>query len=364
MRTVAKVVCQVLYTLRVWHCFLAFEKRFGWRRHALVLLYHHIRADDETVPPLSQVEEGVTQSTLDIQLREFRRWYEPCTAAEFPSLLDSESVPSDHLLVTFDDGYRDNRTLAGPILRRHGFTGLIFIATGYIGTSRRFWWTRVNDIVRSYTPESLAAARATFNGKSQLTPVLNGASVDDHPKRRQFRIHVAEKLDRMGDQEQQTELDHLEAVTERANTTCMPLLEWSEIRKMRDEGFEFGAHTVNHPRLTRLTSEDQQQEILSSVQTLMKELGEVPETFAYPYGDYNSDVEAEVRRTRLKVAFAANPGSVKFGKTDKFKIPRIQLGVADPVRITVLIAALKLSKYLPRPTRWLLTKFFGEPFEI
>jgi len=43
-------------------------------------------------------------------------------------------VPGDRRVVlTFDDGYRNNYTAAFPILRRMGFTATVFLAVGYIG---------------------------------------------------------------------------------------------------------------------------------------------------------------------------------------------------------------------------------------
>ena len=45
-------------------------------------------------------------------------------------------------IVTFDDGYRDNITIAAPILEDLGIGACFFVSTGYIGTERRFAWNR------------------------------------------------------------------------------------------------------------------------------------------------------------------------------------------------------------------------------
>jgi hypothetical protein len=44
-----------------------------------------------------------------------------------------EGRPPQSVLVTFDDGYRDNLTNALPLLVRYGIRATFFIATGYVG---------------------------------------------------------------------------------------------------------------------------------------------------------------------------------------------------------------------------------------
>lgn len=44
----------------------------------------------------------------------------------------SRTLPPQPLIVTFDDGYRDNHREALPAMRRHGFTGLVFLIGDYL----------------------------------------------------------------------------------------------------------------------------------------------------------------------------------------------------------------------------------------
>ena len=47
------------------------------------------------------------------------------------------------MLVTFDDGYRNNLTLAAPVLKSHDIPCIFHVATGYIDTPRMLWTTEV-----------------------------------------------------------------------------------------------------------------------------------------------------------------------------------------------------------------------------
>jgi peptidoglycan/xylan/chitin deacetylase (PgdA/CDA1 family)/glycosyltransferase involved in cell wall biosynthesis len=53
--------------------------------------------------------------------------------------------PSRSVVITFDDGYADNGTVAYPILLRHGFPATIFVVSGMIGTSNQ--WDSEGDLV-------------------------------------------------------------------------------------------------------------------------------------------------------------------------------------------------------------------------
>ena len=57
------------------------------------------------------------------------------------------------VLITFDDGYRDNHAAALPILRAHGATATFFLATGFLDRSRLAWWDEVAWMVRTSARE-------------------------------------------------------------------------------------------------------------------------------------------------------------------------------------------------------------------
>src|SRR5262249_771186 len=52
------------------------------------------------------------------------------------------------ILVTFDDGYRDNHDVALPILRSHGVPAAFFLITGFVGTQHVSWWDQIAFMLR------------------------------------------------------------------------------------------------------------------------------------------------------------------------------------------------------------------------
>ena len=85
-----------------------------------------------------------------------------------------------------------------------------------------------------------------------------------------------------------------------------------------------GGHTQSHMRLSHLSREQQIQEIYGCKLWLENVLDHPIEDYAYPYGDYNSDILDIFRKIGIKRAVAAWGGVVRCNTSDKvLVIPRI-----------------------------------------
>jgi peptidoglycan/xylan/chitin deacetylase (PgdA/CDA1 family) len=78
-----------------------------------------------------------------------------------------------------------------------------------------------------------------------------------------------------------------------------PMLSWSEIQEMQRSRIEFGAHTLTHPDLTRLSNQEIEVEICESKAIIEDALGTAVTSFAYPYGRYEARSYDVVRRQFL-----------------------------------------------------------------
>jgi peptidoglycan/xylan/chitin deacetylase (PgdA/CDA1 family) len=72
------------------------------------------------------------------------------------------------------------------------------------------------------------------------------------------------------------------------------MLSWDEIRAMHLAGISFGAHTLTHPKLPRISHEAMRCEIHECKAVIEDELGTAVDSFAYPYGCCNALVKQVV----------------------------------------------------------------------
>jgi hypothetical protein len=66
---------------------------------------------------------------------------------------------------------------------------------------------------------------------------------------------------------------------------------WSQVHELYADGNEIAGHTLDHPHLTQLSSEEAKREICNDRVNLLNQ-GFQPTDFAYPFGDYNSTVRS------------------------------------------------------------------------
>ncbi len=100
-------------------------------RSLRVLMYHKVNdlwPNPTTVPTEVFAEQMSLLGELGYQpvsLEQVRAHY-----------VEGAPLPKGAVLITFDDGYRDNLLNAVPVLRRHGYPAVIFVPIGFLDGDR------------------------------------------------------------------------------------------------------------------------------------------------------------------------------------------------------------------------------------
>ena len=119
----------------------------AWRG-LVVLDYHRIGTPGDS--PLDRAMWNATLEDFDAQVGFLARNFDVVGPADVTARPRGRQV-----LITFDDGYRDNHAAALPILQAHGASATFFLTTGFLDTPRLAWWDEVAWMVRTSTRDSV-----------------------------------------------------------------------------------------------------------------------------------------------------------------------------------------------------------------
>ena len=249
--------------------------------HGLVVLCYH-RIGDAGTSRFDRALYSATQEELDRQVRELARHVELVAGEDIGRALHVRR--GRHAAITFDDGYRDNHDLAAPVLRAHGAPATFFLATGFVGSSRAAWWDEVAWMLRTspldgLPPSAWCPGGLSFDGTGREDAVRAGLELCKRlpwNRTEEFLrwLEAAAGVARPGEAE--------------VGSTWMT---WDMARAMQAQGFQFGAHTMDHPILARCSVAEQSRQVVGSIDRIEVELGERPRVFAYPVGHASSFTE-------------------------------------------------------------------------
>jgi len=291
-----------------------------------ILTYH--RVNDDQDPFFGSVPTEVFERHMSAVAGTYR----VLTVEALVDLMRRGSLPRNALAITFDDGYRDTLTHAAPILARHGLPATVFLATGFIGTAEIPWVDR------------LALAFKLTRAESVTVPSGETVGLASQSDRLRALDMTLGALKRLPDDEGRRALESLLeelGVTDRHGFKNL-MLTWDDVHALAGLGFSLGAHTVNHPILSRVGAQRAWKEILGSRTMIECACGQPPRAFAYPNGtadDYNETTKRLVRDAGFTCAV-----TTRFG-VNTLHTPPYELRRGGPWEYDVATFAAKLAAY-------------------
>jgi peptidoglycan/xylan/chitin deacetylase (PgdA/CDA1 family) len=294
------------------------------RREAVILTYHGVLPEAD-ITDTYLCRSVVAVDAFDRQMRYLAANYTCLPLSEIVQRLAAgRPLPPHAAAVTFDDGFRNNRAYAWPVLQRHRVPATIFLATGLIGGGAMMWTDRIAWLLRT-TPA--ATARLDLGRGPQEVP-LDGAATRERSSR-----GVLAQLKGLDAGARARAVEQIEAAV---SPPAWPppaaryrFLDWDDVRAMRRDGVEFGSHTVTHPVLSTLSDQGARYELEASRATIEAELGEACTDFAYPNGtpaDFTDRDKHLLRVLGYRGAATQVPGYNAPGR-DTFELHRMHIGL-------------------------------------
>jgi peptidoglycan/xylan/chitin deacetylase (PgdA/CDA1 family) len=276
------------------------------RGKTLILTYHRVVGPGEggNLEPGMFVEAPTFARHLDFLARHFR-------VISLEGFLSEPEHPEPRCVITFDDGWRDNHTHAFPALRRLGLPATVFLATGLIGSERWLWSDRAAHLAAGAWPE-----RADL-----LWRLLGGPQGKTFGDREAFIAGVVAHLKGLGDVACEECLGRASHKLKVDFPRRRLFLDWNEVAEMAGGGISFGAHTVSHANLARLSGAGLAEELAAPLRATGVKMLPV---LSYPYGAHNSEVVDAAREAGYVAALSTEAG-VNDAATDPFMLRRVGL---------------------------------------
>ena len=127
-------------------------------------------------------------------------------------------------------------------------------------------------------------------------------------------------------------------------------LNWNQVRQLKKEGVTIGAHSHTHNHLPKLSIDEIKKEIEISNKIFLKELGEIPSLFAYPYGETDERIMEILKNYKYKVAFGQHSGVIN-ETSNLYYLPRFSLnekyGDLDRVKFAANTKGLGIYDFIP-----------------
>lgn len=248
----------------------------------------------------------VSQREFEQQLVLLARLFRPIAPADLLAWAQGRAtLPERAVLLTFDDGYRNNLTLAAPLLIKYGFPALISVPVGYIGQREILWPQEVEVRVLRWPRDTLP-----LPGNEPDRPLEKTLSA-----RMALADYVRHRCKRLPDNARRSYLERLRQEpldgTEDWDEELFGFLSWDDVRALRARGFEIGSHGVQHSILTRISPQELGRELGESKATIEREVGSECFCIAYPNGgpdDFSLEVTAQARATGYKLGFTVMGG--------------------------------------------------------
>jgi len=265
-------------------------------RRARILMLHGVGIPDYP-PEVFRTQVGFLQRVFHI-----------VPLADVLSSTSHDQDPRPKLALTFDDGLRNNFTVAYPIIRELHVPVTFFVCPGLIESGRWAW----NFECRARLSRLPVERRLTFAAEigvqsAQIEAIVRGLKCLPNAR----RVTAQQRLQLMTADFTATDAERLE----------FDIMSWAELKSLDPALVTIGGHSVHHEILTRLEPAQLEREVAECRAWLERELGRPVRHFCYPDGAYDVQVLECVAR-HFETAVTTEKNWVP-RRPERFRLPRI-----------------------------------------
>lgn len=316
-----------------------------------ILMLHHVRPSRPQPFQPNRSLEVTPQFLRSVIERLARSGFEFVSLDEMRRRLTESRLQQRFVCVTFDDGYRDNKTWAYPILKERSVPFAIYVTTSFLDRTGVPWWSVLESVIDANDSIVLpmpgrdygfgcASTQEKYAVYDQVSSLIHSLPSDQDMFAAVRALAARHGVDVAG----------------LCDASCMT---WDELAELASDPLvTVGAHTVNHVNLARASEATARSELGLAKSKLESMLGKPTLHLAYPYGGPQAAGPREyalAAELGYATAVTTRPGVLAADHRTKLTaLPRVELGGKwkHPRNVDVLVsgAAYALQERLSRLT--------------
>ncbi len=303
-------------------------------RHVTIAMYHYVRDLKRSRFPAIK---GLSLERFRRQLDHIQANYTPIRVEDLQASLQTKGkeLPSNAILLTFDDGYSDHFTNVFPMLDERGIQGCFFPSARPILEHRVLDVNKIHFVLAGGSDAGTLLNKVfshldEFRCEHRLnsTEEYVKAAAEEHRYDAREVTTLKRLLQRELPEAVRTEIvrrlfaEHVTADEEAFASELYMSVE--QIACLRRHGMHIGGHGYSHAWLNHISSEAQVVEIDRSLDFLKRFGVEVKDwTMCYPYGGFNESLVQILRERQCRIGFTAEARVADLSVDDHLTLPRL-----------------------------------------
>lgn len=308
--------------------------RYLHRKQITILTLHGV-VDANREAAWRPLWERPSAAHLDMILGQFSRHFTFLSLDEAVDIIAGRRPPVDYgLVLTFDDGYRNNVTDALPVLAAHDAPCTLFVATGFVESGRAFWIDRL-DYAIQHAPDAARDIRhGAFHfdlrglaredlrtGYRDLRLAVKAAARDDDDEMLRIFAAMSDALESAGGGSIADVID---------DDPFVSVASWSELAGAAADGVTIGSHTRDHRLLAAIPVAEIDHQLTASKRDIEDRLALECRHHAYPNGSHDDVVVERVKAAGYVSAVTTRTGLNRVGD-DPYRLKRYSFPTGQSV---------------------------------
>lgn len=218
------------------------------------------------------------------------------------------------ILLTFDDGFRNNAEVVAPILRRYNVPAIFFVCSRHSTSKRLLWFSYLRSLERWFRGDGF-----TFRGEFMDMSEANRKGTVNRLWKYLLELqpHPSTMYEAIERECPRIE-DHAPAAAIADYAEGMTPKQIAELAA--DPLFEIGMHTTDHPDLTMCSAQEIATQLADNKAWIESVTGKQCRSVAYPLGKFTGQVLQECEKLGVEYGFSTDQ---RIEGNPELQIPRV-----------------------------------------